>query len=326
MIEIRAKSPNSVGIFATEDIEEGTVIIRECPLFADMLQKMLHFHTSSTPTGVTAIDEEIQSLQHIIRISGQRHQVAMLRSKREGNEHFNEMFPVRARAALDKLSVYAYQHEFNQLPESVQKKWLSLHDAFQDVPIGMESPVGIFGLKSPKGEKLNGTIGTSLGKRGTGKDKGRYSVRTAKKNETEGNVTEDLWIKRENLKTVYGTCRSNTFQSGLFEKICRINHSCLSNTTMMSVEKLNRVLMMSVEKLNRGLESQLPPDVGLTPAQPNEQAIVPVNIGIKVGEELTLNYLGKCIATRSTKTRRETLREKYGFTCECEACKRNEFC
>jgi len=275
---------------------------------------MIHFHTNPSPTGDTAIDEEIQSLQRIVRMTAQRHQGAMLRMKRTGNEKINELFSPQARGALDKLYAYAYQHEFNLQPESIKKKWLSLHDAFQDVPLGMESPVGIFGLKSPKGMQLNDTIGTSYGKIGTGKNEGRFSVRTVMTNEEGAMVTEDLWIKMENLKTVYGTCRSNVFPSGLFEKSSRINHSCCPNATMLSVERLNQ-----------DLDNQLPPNMRLAPGKPNEYAIIPVR-EIQAGEEVTLSYLGPHVESRSTEARRETLREKYRFTCECEACKRNELC
>lgn len=234
--------------------------------------------------------------------------------KRTGNEKFNELFSPQARAALDKLSAYAYQHVFNLQSESIKKKWLSLHDAFQDVPLGIESPVGIFGLKSPKGMQLNHTIGTSCGKIGTGKNVDRFSVRAVRKNEEGDIVTEDLWIKNENLKTVYGTCRSNVWPTGLFEKSSRINHSCCPNATMLSVEKLNQ-----------DLDKQLPPDMRLPPGKPNEYAIIPVR-EIQAGEEVTLSYLGGRVQSRSTEARRETLREKYVFTCECEACKRNESC
>ena len=307
LTEIRTKSSNNVGTFVTKDIQRGRVVLRECP-FAKTSDAVLRFHTTPNPTGNAKIDAEIRSLQRVITTAGQTRQAAMLRMEKEGKGSFQDLYPPHVRAALDRMCVYAYQHLFNSLPESTQKKWLSLHDGFQDVPLGMESSVGIFGLKSPKGQQLNGTIGTSLGKKGKDKNEGRFSVRTKRKGDNGNIITEDLWIKKENIKTVYGTCRSNAFSDGLFDKICRINHSCKPNATKLSMAGVNNVL-----------DQQLPPDKRLAPSKPNEFGVLS-NREIKAGEELTVSYLGKRIETRSTKTRREELCEKYGFHCECEAC------
>jgi len=313
LTEIRSKSSNNVGTYVTKDIERGRVILRECP-FAKTAELVLRFLSTPTPTGNAKSDEEIRSLQHAITTAGQTRQGAMLRREKEGSGSFQDLYPPRVRAALDRLCIYAYQHEFDSLPETIQKKWLSLHDAFQDIPLGMETSVGIFGLQSPKGRLLNGTVGTSLGKRGKDKNEGRFSVRTKRKDDNGNIISEDLWIKKENIKTVYGTCRSNAFSNGLFEKICRINHNCKPNATELSMEGVTDVL-----------DKQLPLDNRLAPSKPNEYGVLS-NREIKAGEELTISYLGKRIETRSTKTRREELREKYGFHCECEACQRNEMC
>eukprot|EP00579_Thalassiosira_antarctica_P014566 CAMPEP_0201930774 /NCGR_PEP_ID=MMETSP0903-20130614/25826_1 /ASSEMBLY_ACC=CAM_ASM_000552 /TAXON_ID=420261 /ORGANISM="Thalassiosira antarctica, Strain CCMP982" /LENGTH=277 /DNA_ID=CAMNT_0048469911 /DNA_START=39 /DNA_END=868 /DNA_ORIENTATION=- len=271
---------------ATEDIKEGTDIFREFAFFPNLQQKLLQFVSRSAPTGDPATDAEIQSLLRLVRMTAQRN---------PGKAHLNNEYPPKARAALDKVNMYANLHEFNLQPESVQKKWLSLHDAFQVVPLNMETPVGIFGLKSPKGKQLNNTIGTSLGTMGASKNEGRFRVRTVRKNETGDIVTEDLWTKKENLKTVHGTCCSNAFTSGLFEKICRINHSCRPNTKIRTV----------------------------TDSEPEEYAVIAF-CDIEAGEGLTLSYLQQRSESRSTEIRREELLEKYGFRCECEACERNE--
>lgn len=315
MIEVRAKSTNNVGTFATEDIEEGTIILRECPLFPDLQENSSHFNRSPAPTGDAEIDAEIRSLQRVGAMAAKTHEEAMSRMERTGNASFHEVFPPQARAALDRLSLHAYQHKFNMQPESIKKKWLSLHDAFQDVPMGIESSVGIFGLKSEKGKQLNDTIGTCLGIVGSGRNTGRVSVRTVRHTEMGDTARKDLWIKRENLKTVYGTCRSNRFATGIFEKTSRINHSCCPNTAMLCMKKLEE-----------GIPAHMRAAMGFAPSKPGEYVIVSER-EIRAGEELTLSYLGgQPVKTRSTESRREILCEKYCFTCECEACKKNEFC
>jgi hypothetical protein len=323
-IETRAKSQNGVGTFAVRDIKKGTVILRECPFVADLQRIMIHFHTDPAPTGDPAIDEEIRSLKREVESAIHSRQCDVSRMAETmanggGVVVDDRRPPPRARAALDKLNELAVRHEFDSRPESIQEKWLSLHDAFRVIPSGSESPVGISGLVSPKGRRLNDTIGTSLGKTGTGKNSGRFSVRTARKDERGVVTMEDVWIKRENLTTVYGTCRSNSFLSGmLFERACRINHSCRPNAVLVPVEKLIRYL-------EHKFGDRVPPDVLLAPGKPNEHAVLS-DRDIRSGEEITLNYLGSRDESRSTEARREILLQKYGFNCECEACERRECC
>ena len=270
---------------------------------------MLQFQTHPCPTGNAEVDTEIQSLQRTVRMAAKDRETQMLRGG--SPEHFSTLFPPNVRTAMDRINEYQARYTFSMMDESIQKKWLSLHDAFQDVPVDMECPVGIVDLKSSKGQLLNGTIGTSLGKRGTGTNEGRFQVSTTRKDGETGEVIKSkLWIKKENLKTVYGTERSNVFDCGLFEELSRINHSCCPNTTMVSVNGLNDTLPMGMK---------------LDHAKPEEQALVSER-DIKAGEEITLSYLGARNECRSTEIRRETLLEKYCFACKCKVCEKNELC
>ena len=159
----------------------------------------------------------------------------------------------------------------------------------------MDTPVGIFGLTSEKGLSFNGKIGYCLG---YDESKKRYIVECS---ESPTPKQEGILLKKENLKTISGVFRSNSFQEGLFEKRCRMNHSCNSNTKTFSISQYNQLLGKD-----------------LIANHPNE-CITIAKRDINAGDELTGCYVNSP-KTKSVDIRREELREKYRFECQCELC------
>ena len=277
--------PNNVGLFAIEDILKDTIIIREAPFYSFGMENIMHYMMNENPTGNPVLDKEIRELQTQIGIANKKYH-------RRGSS-FNEKYPPEARVLLDRMAAIISEKDFESKSKDVQEKWLDLHDAHQDVR--KDTLIGIFGLKSEKGKSFNGKVAYC---RGFDKSKERYIVECT--NLSTQNQ-EKVLLKKENMKTVSGVFRSNSYTEGLFEKRCRLNHACKANTKTCSVPEYNQLLGKS-----------------LTANQPNE-CITMAKEDIKAGEEVTACY----IFTGGGKTsniRREELREKYRFECRCDSC------
>ena len=281
--------PNNVGLFALEDISKDTMIIREVPFYSLGMESMLHCMMQENPTGNPILDIEIRDLQTKISIANKKYHGR--------GSSFNEEYPPEARVLLDRMTAIFTEKGFESEPKEVQEKWLALHDAHQDVR--NNTLVGIFGLNTVKGKAFNGKIAHC---RGFDKCKKRYIVECTKSS-TEN--PEKVLLKKENLKTVSGVARSNIFREGLFETRCRMNHACNPNTVTCSVSEYNQLAGKR-----------------LVANHPNE-CITIAKENIKIGEELTSSYLFMG-AGKSVEIRKEELREKYKFECQCEACIKGE--
>ena len=150
-------------------------------------------------------------------------------------------------------------------------------------------------MTSEKGKLLNGKIAHC---RGFDKSKQRYIVEYT---DQSPEYPKNVLLKKENVKTVSGVFRSNAFPEGLFENRCRMNHACRANTETLSVLVYNQRLGGS-----------------LVAKQPNE-CITIAKENIKAGDELTGCYIS-IGSGKSVDMRREELREKYRFDCQCESC------
>mmetsp|Transcript_9063 Transcript_9063/g.16087 ORF Transcript_9063/g.16087 Transcript_9063/m.16087 type:complete len:295 (-) Transcript_9063:173-1057(-) len=203
MYEERTDDLRGVGLFATSDIPEGTVILRESP-----------FHNSRACINA-ALADPLNSTPYKEVNQGITNLVDELKKQTEDSP--------KADALLDLLLETVYSAEFRALDDSTRLQWMSLHDAFQQVATDIEQEVGIFGLTSEAGKALNGKIGVAR----YVKARGRFAV-------TVGDA-DPVALRRENLKTPYGVVRSNAFDEGLFEKRCRINHACVPNTACFTV-------------------------------------------------------------------------------------------
>ena len=281
--------PNNVGLFASEDLLKDAVIFREVPFYSFGMDKICNYMVKENPTGDPVLDTEIRGIQKRIRMANYKH-------KKQG-QSFGEEYPPESRMLLDRLQEIISEKGFESASKDVQEKWMALHDAHQN--IRKNTTVGIFGLSSEKGKTINGTIAHCLG---FDKTKERYIV---KYSNLSSHTPEKMLLKRENLKTVSGVVRSNIYQEGLFEKRCRINHSCMGNTKTCTISEYNKLLGKS-----------------LIATHPNE-CITIAREDIKAGKELTCSYLCKG-AGKGLEIRREELNEKYKFVCRCETCIKEE--
>ena len=277
--------PSNIGLFALEDISKDAIIMRESPFYSFGMENIRHYMMNENPTGNSVLDAEIRELQTKIGIANKKYH--------KKGASFKEKYPAEARVLLDRIAAIISEKEFESESKDVQEKWLALHDAHQDVR--KDTTIGIFGLTSEKGKLLNGKIAHC---RGFDKSKQRYIVEYTDQSPEN---PEKVLLKKENVKTVSGVFRSNAFPEGLFENRCRMNHACKANTETLSVLEYNQRLGGS-----------------LIAKQPNE-CITIAKENIKVGDELTGCYIS-IGSGKSVDMRREELREKYRFDCQCELC------
>ena len=273
--------PCNVGLFALEDISKDTIIIREAPFYSFGMENIRHYMMNDNPTGNPILDAEIRELQTKIGVANKKY--------KQRDSSFNERYPSEARILLDRMAAIISEKDFESKSKDVQEKWLALHDAHQDVR--KDTLIGIFGLTSEKGMLFNGKIAYC---RGFDNSKERYIVECTPN-------PEKVLLKKENLKTVSGVFRSNSYMEGLFETRCRMNHSCKPNTETLSVPQYNELHGKA-----------------LIANQPNE-CITIAKEDIKAGQELTAYYI-TIGAGKNVNIRREELREKYRFECQCESC------
>jgi hypothetical protein len=98
------------------------------------------------------------------------------------------------------------------------------------------------------------------------------------------NATEEETMDK--LGVIFRTNAYNTGDKiGLFPKIARINHSCRPNTSYYWNEHFNKRIVYATRR-------------------------------IKAGEELLVSYISLLL----TREERQKQLDRYGFTCQCEAC------
>ena len=281
--------PSNVGLFALEDIPKQNVICRESPFYSFNRENIMHYMMNENPTSDPILDAEIRYLQTQIRLANEKYQRQKL--------SFEDEYPPNVRVLLDRMLAIIAEKSFTSESREVQEKWMALNDAHKQVR--KDSTVGICGLQSENGKRFNGKIAHCSG---FDNQKDRYIIEC----KTMSNKSaEKILLKKQNLKTVSGIFRSNSFQEGLFETRCRMNHSCLPNTLTCTLNEYNEIF---------GKE--------LIADTPNE-CITVAKRDIKAGDQLTLSYLFLS-AGKDVKGRREELREKYRFNCCCDACIREE--
>jgi len=214
-------------------------------------------------------------------------QIRIFAESNMGKTGFDTQFPPEARAVMDRLVEIKAAGEFSRLSPDLQSKWMRLHDAHNFIPSGRSVCVAVFGLVSQMAS-LNGRIGTIRGDIGDAYNpqEGQWRVTFAKYEANGESQDFTLLIHSDNLKTPGGIYRSNSFAEGLFSNRCRMNHACDANTGVM--------------------------DSG-------PSAVIIATRLIAEGEELTCNYIGDH-TDLSAAQRRDLLKGKYNFLCQCTLC------
>lgn len=298
VIEQRQISKCNIGVFATEDIPIGSVLIKERPFYKSNMEQNVKFLKSNEPTNCPKTNAEVKALRHKIEMMNKE----WIMTKHAKISSSKSKCHPETLTLVERQNEILWRHLFSTLPEETRIKWMSLHDARQDIPINGKTDVGICDLTSAKGAKLNGKVG--LSKTYVQKSK-RYAVQV----QNDSGESEDLLLKRENLKTPAGVLRTNGFENGLFERRSRLNHSCIPNTQWASVSDWLNILNLDNTKDFAILDSEDPD---------NEVVVVSCQI-IKRGEEVICSYINGVVGM-TTAERREKLYKKWRFNCECEAC------
>jgi len=140
--------PNNVGLFALENISKNSIIFRETPFYSFSKKDLVPYMIDENPTGNPDLDAEIRRLKYQIAMASEIYG--------KTGSSFNEKYPPNVRIYLDRLTAIVTEKGFDSQSKDVQRKWMDLHDAHQDVR--KDTTVGIFGLNSEKGKSLNGQI------------------------------------------------------------------------------------------------------------------------------------------------------------------------
>jgi len=193
------------------DITKGTVLFQEQPFVANA-SSAEEFEKELIENVQKACDFATQ--MEFEDLSDRIHQATVMN---QGWYSEDEKYSPAVQKDLDRHFEIGMFAKFLLLPPELQQKWLSGHDAFQEISKVGVCAVGIFGLDG--GLDLNGKIGKSTGYDDESKS---YLV------EVPGH--DDLVaIKRENLKTPGGVFRCNAFPIGLLSLRARLNHACNNN-------------------------------------------------------------------------------------------------
>lgn len=194
-------------------------------------------------------------------------------AKSHGHLTGEDRYPPEARKVMDRLTELNCIAFLTQSP-NLEQVW-ELEDSHRQAQVG--DPVIVDGLLSEGGKKLNGQQGqvTKL----DDKDPSRMGVSLS---------TVVKSIKRNNIKTLGGICRTNFFESEsdqaqhLFKNLCRVNHACGSNANITKIVW-------------------------------NSKAFVLAKRDIKQGEEILIDYL----PGEKKEDRLGLLQLKYNFVCQC---------
>ena len=209
----------------------------------------------------------------------------------------------KVRELMSSITEISAQRAYAKLPVASQQAWMELIDAFS---IRTGGRVRIMGLSSAAGARMNGLEGTA-GQYDGAKD--RWSVKY-----TLDGVEGEVSMRAQNLdapahKTVGGVFRSNSYalsstvgddcrrptvgserapmQAGLFAFLCRANHSCWPNVRK-EFDEGGHVRVYATSVIEEGAE--ILSSYGFTAGLPVEG-------------------------------RREELKRRYCFYCECARCK-----
>jgi hypothetical protein len=199
---------------------------------------------------------------------------------------------------------------------------------FRDGPV-----VGVHGLKSETGKKMNGQVGIIVVERieneksEDGKFKykpARYPVRLL------GDQADQApkLLKPENLKTVWGVYHTNRLESGVYENICRINHSCVGNCVVHQerMPVCDDVDGGASQPVSVDDDSDAPPGAACVDGLP--VAGVYSTRDVQAGEELVFDYIKDSLdwdeldnnPVFEPHAKQKMLHATYGFWCKCPRC------
>lgn len=293
----------------------GSVVSRERPFLEDWRGKLLNFHLNPNPTGVAELDEDIRRLQKKITHGIKKHHCSY-RNQVKTDLPVLYSYSSEVMTNLNRLSKHAAQYYFDLLEPSDQRRWMELEDNFREIPSSSKTTVAVFGISDPPLVHLNGSVGITFGRKGKGHKKGKVFVFIVNDDRDDG---EWMWLDASYVKTIYGILRSNIFPSGLFEDFSGTSHECRPNTILVPVDRINR----RIGRLVPGFEGKVLLEDSKSPF---EHALVATR-DIHEGEDITMSYLGsREDKSRSTRTRRAILEQKYGFVCQCKSCLNNVYC
>lgn len=243
----RSKICDGLGMFAIGDIEAESPIMIEKPfvnlglLAVPELMQEIHRASLAGNDSIPGMSAELCKTFVLLCTESNR-----FAEECKDAKNFDEKFPPARRKCVDAMFEICASRKFEQLPADVRKKWMSLHDCFQIIPLDRPSRVAVCGLTSEAGQKLNGLVGTAT----FDKESSRFKV-------VFGANTAPRKIKRENLKTPGGVFRTNSHGEcgmALFEKRARMNHSCRSNTVDRRLPVEDKIIVLASRDIKKGEE------------------------------------------------------------------------
>ena len=206
---------------------------------------------------------------------------------REGTD----AYPPDAREAIEGISALSATVQLASLDAATIDRVFAFEDSFRTAIAGEH--VCVDGLTSAAGQPLNGRRGVVR----RVEDDGRRRVRLL-----GGPAGEtDKAVKAENLKSIGGILRTNSFEdenrAKLFETLCRFNHACGASANVTKIFDKSRT------------------EAGA------RCAYVMTLRDIRRGEELCIDYIiGSNEASLDTAPRQAYLQMKYNFVCQCSKC------
>ena len=206
---------------------------------------------------------------------------------REGTD----AYPVEAREAIESIVALSATVQLASLDAETVDRVFAFEDSFRTAIAGEH--VCVDGLASAAGQLLNGRRGVVLRVEGNGRRRVRLLGGPA--GET------DKAVKAENLKSIGGILRTNSFEdenrAKLFETLCRFNHACGASANVTKIFDKSRT------------------EAGA------RCAYVMTLRDIRRGEELCIDYIvGSNESSLDTAPRRAYLQMKYNFVCQCSKC------
>ena len=259
---------------ATRDIAVRSVILVESPVAT--------FDMNPFGQGAQFMARpDVQALQQTIM------RCCAANAGREGTD----AYPAEAREALEGIMALSATVQLASRDAATVDRVFALEDSFRTAIAGEH--VCVDGLASATGQLLNGRRGVVR----RVENNGRRCVRLL-----GGAASEtDKAIKRENLKSIGGIIRTNSFEdenhAKLFETLCRFNHACGASANVTKV----------FEHLVTGNGARC--------------AHVTTLRDIRRGEELCIDYIdGSDESSLDTASRQAFLQMKYNFVCQCSKC------
>lgn len=283
MVSLQEVSPGNFGIIATKDYEGGEEILRESPFATCGSNGML----------------ELRMLRGDRTMAKYKKKIGRF-ARKYGHLEGAARYPPEAKMMMDEATEYATSYLYWQSSNDQQEKWFALHDCHHRCPL--DTTVCVFGLESEQGRRLNGRVGrVSCTEQSIGRVGVQFSDPPSEKS-----------IAIKNLKTPGGVWRSNAIgDAGLFETLCRMNHSCNPNVAVLRAN-------------NRTHDSDS--DSDLDSDQRTHEQVAIATRHIKMGEQLLVDYTNMSTCTvedeeeLAVTQRREKLLMKYDFECQCERC------